>query len=1026
MFSLIPILASVSAAASTSTSTSSASLSSSQTAAARDAVTWLDSAVVGNVHRAYVGMLSGHIHVYRWDQPSSTLVFVQTYRPTTAGHIVRLCALTAGGHAQCLAVLAGTMLAFHDLSTLQPISSIRPIKAISAIATNSNPSPTSPAIHAPAASGVADSLLIARRRSIVLLGIRKSPNTGTLSATELREFPFPDGVLRMAWHGNHVYVADNSFHYKSISLHHSSSVSASTASPSADPKIYSLAAMDPSKSISADKMDEYRPHLVIVSNNEVLVVCKTSSGPKSQTLSPGSGSPSSSSAASGIILNSRGQPAKHRPSIHWPAFPLSVAIHYPFILALLPDPSGGPLRLSIHSLIHTSPTASSAAHLIQLDPIPIAAISLLSLPTPLVLDGDGAGSGSTQFQLVCRERDALYAVPCPSYISMIQGWLNAQDEVELDAIVDLAARVLHGDELRKVLAQIALRFIARCRWDDALDACKQASVDPRWIVWMDRGAEVMGGGWEAEHEVKRVQVEIGEAAGKGNLVRLSDIVSNALSKLTTSTTNPTTLASLTHTLTTSSLSFALAYLDHWRIHSTRVDPLVELARLDLMLRLASPAPAVAEQAQIVCDVVGRVPGALDPVKLELARHGYTYASTVVDMHLGRVGEVVKQWRALVEEGTGSSEVAVEQVAQVLATQVSAADAAAHVADVQWIARLQMPLALDVVRAWIPRFDARALHVFGPDVVVAYIHTMGQIDDGDVEGIVQWVVGQPAANQAWINEYQTHANTRHVSFIEYLRTREPEASVRLLLARMAWDAIGSKGGERIRGLMEQHEHKGEYVFELAVLHPDRAEAVKLLVGKVHDFKSAQRVCEHDGVGFDVIVDAYLNMPNRDAWSSYFMSVAVQNLGQLDFDKLLTVLPASWSLSHAAPLLTHELVQVTRKGRWAMMVKSLERQRNVNAKLASLSLVAPLDANAKPSLLGAVALPANCCVCGLEIADPAMPVVVRLVDADQEVAHTSGGSATKEGSMGRQQQVMHGVCASQSGASSGGVENSANTV
>ncbi|KAI9168403.1 hypothetical protein H9P43_007775 [Blastocladiella emersonii ATCC 22665] len=890
MFNLVPVLNSIAPPAGTRTAPSERF--------ARDAITCFD--MLDDV--VYLGMLDGSVITYHFNAEDGSFVLIQRQKTiSTQQHVLQVVALP---ESQSIAVLADTVLAFYDLA-MQPLS-VRPLKGITAISANHDERST----HSSASQrrgSAADYLVVARRRTLGKLQIKKSGTT--LSLTEVKEVPLPDGAQRLLWHGQHVYLADSTFHYKCLHL------------ALAEPRITVLAPFDASRNTakkSTDHLHDFRPHMALVAPKELLIACRASVGVKSTGV--------------GVFIGPHGDPIPGRGTLQFPVYPKAIAVHYPHVLLLIPDASGGPLRLMAHSLLTES--------VVQDEPIPLQAIGFLPLPHPIPLAGLG------QVQILARERDAVYALACPDYPAQVNSLLLQGNE---SAALKLARAMLPAKETRAVVTQVAFGMLNACQWDDTLALLREVRLEPQYLLHMADPDHPRHGRENKEIAAFLVEVKALES--------FEAIVNLAMHKLCggqPSSLDPASVASLRASLDESVDRFLLSYLDAWRSTSDAVDPAVEVARLHLLLKLDRGVQEVVAQTRLVCDL-SLSSDELQRLADDLAARGHAFAESLVAQRAGDVRRVLDLWQSLFDStppataapGSEPRWVSVRDVAQLLADLEYAAN---HASDIQWLLARDRALASHVLRTWIPAFDEVRLTALGHAVLIAYLED----SNGPRDELVRAYLAEGGSVASWLSKYRAASVASHASFPDFLAAQRPASEVRGQLLAVVAGVAGS-GDEMVVGkVRECLVPAGEFAFELALLEADPTARVRRLVTEVGDFASAHRVCETEEVPFEVVVDAFLKMDGRDAYSSFFMSVAVKNMDVVDFRELANVLPGDWALERAAPLLMHELAQITRRHRWSTMVKSLERQRNMTTKLAMLAA-----AHEQP---GPITLPAICAGCG----------------------------------------------------------------
>ncbi|KAI9222794.1 hypothetical protein BC828DRAFT_377540 [Blastocladiella britannica] len=1042
----------------------------------------------------YVATLHGAVCSYHFNREDATTVLVHRKRTISAQqHITALVVLP---ESQCIAVLADTLVVFYDLA-MQPVSALRPIKTITAMAAD-----TAARSEPVVAKGV-DRLILARRRSIVIVQLHRAAGA-TITMTELKEIPFPDGVARFAWYNRYIAAADLFGRYRCITLPNTLKIASSNAPAAplqpAEPRIVGLAAIDLANALGVpgpSGAESLRPHILVVSAREYLVVCRlpppTSSraavaASRRRSSTPGgvgavdagllASAVQAGAVAIGVFVNPRGERVTGRPALSWSNYPKAVALHFPFVVALVPDPNEGPMHLTSHSLLSGTSNLLLQPH--QNDPIPIAAFGLSQLPQPMTSTALGG-----QLQLFARERDALYALACPTYASQIGDLIRRG---ECTAAVTLARGALAADAARNVQLRVVLEHIRRCEWEDALQRACEAKFPTRWLVALVDPARVVVTDDSSQQEPPATvtdamvaAVALDPADAESLPTSLGRVIDIALHKLTGGQANadPATVASLRVAVQDACDRFVLAYLesaDPGARGSVADIAAAELLRIGLQVRTGADAREVVAQARRVAAALGDmlssstsdttslpspIQAAAEAAADQLARSRHAFAASLIHERLGRVRDVLDAWKQICDDALAfavvggrrasasggkalpTTAVGTRDIAALLLGIPPSADRVADFGgDVHWLLARDRRAALDVVRMWAEdapvlssSADDTALAIateLGDTVALAFLEDdMDHVDHDDVAARAVALArvylriaiactheaGMPPLVAVYRQQIAS-ASGPHEPFATMLarqaipitasgtaksteQAREALALVRCklfllvcsvsaLLPRLtttdpAVALLGSKFPLlllKIRNLLDPAEldllrsmlaaevmplmDDAEYPMERILLADADLEkgtatmAIRRIVQKVGDFGTAQAICAAAGLAFDLIVTEYMALPNRDALTPYFLSIATANLAGLDFDALVAVLPAGWPVAHAASLLEHQLARATRSMRWSGMVKALERTRTLTTRLDMASRKLQLS-SAGP----AVELPAQCQTCALVI-------------------------------------------------------------
>ncbi|KAJ3362347.1 hypothetical protein GGF32_006182 [Allomyces javanicus] len=884
----------------------------------------------------YVGLLGGQVITYQFNKKEGSFTFIQSQ--STIPQQVRIVQLHVLPGTQTVAVLADTILAFYDLS-MHPLS-IRPLKGITAIAVNQSAVENGPPV---------DQLVIARRRTLTQLQLKRAGSS--LAISELKEIPLPDGAQRLVWRDNHVLVAD-ARDYRLVRL--------------ADGQRLSLAPFD-QHSPNSPRQD-FRPHMAFTSSSEVLVTCGRPDGP-----------------GLGLFFSTSGEPV--RGTVQFPVYPKALGFHYPHIVTLVRALHDDVDHLQVHHLLDLRAK--------QRDPLPLHATGFLTVPY-----GARMMHGCA-VELLVRERDALYGLGCPPIVEQVRDALKAG---QLDVALALAQAALPSDAHERFLAQASLgvRYLNACQLEDALTLFKKAGVPPKLVLHLYRP--------EAE-QYRLAPDEADLLHSLGALSSFQTIVDLAVHKMYGSTDHldAASVQGLRLTLQENMAHFLAEYLEWWRGSRDLVDPVIELGLLEVSLAAKSPAK-VLEQTQVICDL-GLSADALAYAEWRLQDAGDThlYAQSLITQRAGNVRRTLDLWTRLVD--TGSPHVAITDVAQYLAAHLgNVAQVAEYAADLDWIASRDAPLALAVVRRVVPRFDAHALAPVSEKLSEMYLddalrRTSPIADPLYYATVLTSLLARAMARcDEWDaeREYAGVARTACVAFPVFLESRVSAATApagaKGAEVEESREAVATRARHQVLKLVEQampydaqlttlesvlaRASEGDssvrYRYEHALLLERRGDvygALRVMVREVRDLASASAVMDRHGVPFQALVDEYLGMEDRDAYSSFFLSVAVKHLHAFDFDALVAVLPSQWGIQHAQPLLAHELARVAHVQRWSTMVRSLERHRFMAARVAALARAvgSESDSDMAPARTS-VRLPTVCARCRMPIVDATRAFVV----------------------------------------------------
>ncbi|KNE69221.1 hypothetical protein AMAG_13611 [Allomyces macrogynus ATCC 38327] len=877
----------------------------------------------------YVGLLGGQVITYQFNKKEGSFTFIQSQ--STIPQQVRIVQLHVLPGTQAVAVLADTILAFYDLS-MHPLS-IRPLKGITAIAVNQSAVENGPPV---------DQLVIARRRTLTQLQLKRAGSS--LAISELKEIPLPDGAQRLVWRDNHVIVAD-ARDYRLVRL--------------ADGQRLALAPFD-QHSPNSPRQD-FRPHMAFTSSSEVLVTCGRPDGP-----------------GLGLFFSTSGEPV--RGTVQFPVYPKALVT---LVRALHDDVD----HLQVHHLLDLRAK--------QRDPLPLHATGFLTVPY-----GARMMHGCA-VEILVRERDALYGLGCPPIVEQVRDALKAG---QLDVALALAQAALPSDAHERFLAQASLgvRYLNACQLEDALTLFKKAGVPPKLVLHLYRP--------DAE-QYRLAPDEADLLNSLGALSSFQTIVDLAVHKMYGSTDHldAASVQGLRLTLQENMAHFLAEYLEWWRGSRDLVDPVIELGLLEVSLATKSPAK-VLEQTQVICDLgLSADVLAYAEWRLQDAGEPHLYAQSLITQRAGNVRRTLDLWTRLVE--SGSPHVAITEVAQYLASQLgSPAELAEYAADLDWIAGRDAPLALAVVRRVVPRFDAHALAPASDTLTEMYLddalrRTSPIADPMYYATVLTSLLARAMARcDAWDaeREYASVARTACVAFPVFLESRVSAATAQVAAGKGEVEESREAEATRARfqvlklvehaiphdaqlGTLEEvlagasdGDQSPRYRYERALLLERRGDvygALRVMVREVRDLASASAVMDRHGVPFQSLVDEYLGMEDRDAYSSFFLSVAVKHLHAFDFDALVAVLPSQWGIQHAQPLLAHELARVAHVQRWSTMVRSLERHRFMAARAAALARAVGSDADSDLApARTSVRLPTVCTRCRMPIVDATREFVV----------------------------------------------------